>query len=114
MRRLLLAGVAVCLLGLPGAAHAQDRMSGALRRDIDFAKSKVYPALVNIQVIMQRFAGGRARRAPGAGSGVIVGPAGHVLTNFHVAGHTTRIVCTLPTGETVDADVVAHDPERRS
>jgi serine protease Do len=33
-----------------------------------------------------------------------------VLTNFHVAGHTTRITCTLPTGERIDADVIAHDP----
>jgi len=84
--------------------------SDELRADIDFAKSKVYPALVNIQVVGQSFSGGRSRKFPGAGSGVIVSPAGHVLTNYHVAGETTRIVCTLPDGETIQADVVAHDP----
>ncbi|MFH1998304.1 MAG: trypsin-like peptidase domain-containing protein, partial [Planctomycetota bacterium] len=82
----------------------------ALREDMEFAKSKVYPALVNIQVVMQSFSGGRARKFPGAGSGVIVSPAGHVLTNFHVAGETTRITCTLPNRETIEADVIAHDP----
>ena len=84
--------------------------SDELRADIDFAKSKVYPALVNIQVVGQSFSGWRSRKFPGAGSGVIVSPAGHVLTNYHVAGETTRIVCTLPDGETIQADVVAHDP----
>lgn len=83
--------------------------SDALRRDIDFARSKVYPALVNISVVAQQYSGGRTRRAPGAGSGVIVSAGGHILTNFHVAGHTTRITCTLPNGERIGADVVAHD-----
>jgi serine protease Do len=78
--------------------------------DIDFARSKVYPTLVNISVVVQSYSGGRVRRFPAAGSGVIVSAAGHVLTNFHVAGHTTRITCTLPSGERIDADTVAHDP----
>ena len=37
-------------------------------------------------------------------------PEGHVLTNFHVAGHTTRIDCTLTDGRVLPAVVVAHDP----
>jgi serine protease Do len=81
-----------------------------LREDLNFAKAKVYPALVNISVVGQRFSGGRSRKFPAAGSGVIVSPAGHVLTNFHVAGETTRIVCTLPSRETIEAEVIAHDP----
>src|SRR4029079_2056632 len=71
---------------------------------------QVYPALVNIIVVYQRFSEGRAERYPGAGSGVIVTPQGHVLTNFHVAGNTTRIDCTLTDGRVVSATVVAHDP----
>jgi len=81
-----------------------------LREDLEFAKSKVYPALVNIQVVGQSFSGGRSSKFPAAGSGVIVSPAGHVLTNYHVAGETTRIVCTLPDRETIEARVIAHDP----
>jgi len=60
--------------------------------------------------VARQFAGGRSQRGAGAGSGVIVSPAGHVLTNFHVAGHTTRITCRLPTCEAIDADVLEHDP----
>jgi serine protease Do len=103
--------VAVMLAALCSApAAAQIAAGDLLRRDIDFARSKVYPTLVNIAVVVQSYSGGRARRFPAAGSGVIVSAAGHVLTNFHVAGHTTRVTCTLPSGERIDADIVAHDP----
>ena len=73
-------------------------------------RDEVYPALVNITVVYQRYSEGRAERYAGAGSGVIVTPEGHVLTNFHVAGNTTRIDCTLTDGRVVAATVVAHDP----
>ena len=81
-----------------------------LREAIEFAREKVYPALVNISCVTQQHSGGRTQRFPSAGSGAIVSPAGHVLTNFHVAGDTTQIHCTLPNGEVIEADVVAHDP----
>lgn len=110
MKTVLVWIVAVCATLSSVPVAAQGTASDALRRDIDFAKSKVYPALVNISVVAEQYFGGRAQRAPGAGSGAIVSAAGHVITNFHVAGNTTRIVCTLPTGERIDADVVAHDP----
>lgn len=74
------------------------------------ALAVVYPALVNLTVVNEHFADGRALRGPGAGSGVIVTPEGHVLTNYHVAGDATRITATLTTGEILDAEVVAHDP----
>jgi serine protease Do len=98
----------VSLCATPG--QAQRNASDALRRDMEIARRKVYPALVNITVVTKYYAGGRAQRAPSGGSGVIVTPQGHVLTNFHVAGHSTRINCTLPSGETIEASVVTHDP----
>ncbi len=108
------------LLGLlSGSAAAQRRHPAAVPRrhpvaapqpSVDYARRKVYPALVNITVVMRYFTGGRAQRTPGGGSGVIVTPQGHVLTNYHVAGNTTRIVCTMTDGESVPATVVAHDP----
>ncbi len=82
----------------------------ALRQDIARAREKVYPALVNITVVTRYFSEGRSQRSPGAGSGVIVTPEGHVLTNYHVAGRSTRIDCVLPDGETMPATVVVHDP----
>ena len=77
---------------------------------VERAASLVYPALVNISAVAREFSEGRAMRFPAAGSGVIVTPEGHVLTNYHVAGNTTRLRCTLTDGAVYDADVVAHDP----
>ncbi len=78
--------------------------------ELDAARRKVYPALVNIAVVFRYFNSGRAQRAPAGGSGVIISPDGYVLTNFHVAGHTTHITCTLSDGEAMEARVVADDP----
>jgi len=100
------------LLALPTAvsAVAKERGEDELRRDMEFAREQVYPALVNIGVVARDYRGGRSERFPAAGSGVIVSPAGHVVTNYHVAGDATRIVCRLPSQEVIEADVLAHDP----
>ena len=74
------------------------------------AREAVYPALVNISVVGKQYQNGRMRRFPAAGSGVIVSPEGHVLTNFHVAGETTRITCKLPDGRVFNAEPIVLDP----
>jgi len=107
MRSLL---AVVVLLSTTAAQTVAQAPPDALRRDITRAREMVHPALVNITVVTRYFADGRAQRAPAAGSGVIVTPEGHVLTNYHVAGHSTRIDCVLPDGETMPASVVVHDP----
>ena len=38
---------------------------------------------------------GRELKREAAGSGTIITPEGHVVTNHHVAGKTKAIVCTL-------------------
>ena len=48
-------------LAAPGAAQAEVR--GDLRAAIASAKERIYPALVNIQVVAQEFGGGRAVRS---------------------------------------------------
>ncbi len=106
---------AVFLLGLlacfsPGVAQAEEGGGEKLRDAVAYAKQKVYPCLVNIGVVARQFRQGRETRGLGAGSGVIVSPAGHVVTNFHVAGDASRITCKLPTGEAIDADIVCRDP----
>ncbi|HLV81929.1 MAG TPA: PDZ domain-containing protein [Chthonomonadaceae bacterium] len=103
---------AIALAGAPAGAQriGQRPLSDSLRRDMNRAREKVYPALVNITVVYRYFDGGRALRSAAGGSGVIISRDGYVITNFHVAGHTTRITCTLPTGESLDAGVVCDDP----
>ncbi len=70
----------------------------------------IRPALVQLTVVSERYSEGRAVRYPSAGSGVIVSADGLVLTNYHVAGRSTRIQATLIDGDIVGVDVVAHDP----
>lgn len=99
------------LVALPAPAGAREAGDGEqLRAAVSFAKRRVYPCLVNISVVARQFSQGRETRGLGAGSGVIVSPAGHVVTNFHVAGDASRITCKLPSGEAIDADIVCRDP----
>ncbi|HEX5052147.1 MAG TPA: PDZ domain-containing protein [Planctomycetota bacterium] len=93
------------LLLQPLAAQQSD-----IKAQIDYAKSKVYPALVNISVVSKSYEGGRTVRRPSAGSGTVVSPAGHVITNYHVVEDAERVTCTLPTGEAIVAKVLAEDP----
>lgn len=108
-------GLSLLLLAAPAFAADAPKTSvpkavNAPKSELDEARHKVYPALVNIAVVFRYYDGGRAQRAPAGGSGVIISPDGYVLTNFHVAGHTTHITCTLSSGESLDAQVVADDP----
>jgi serine protease Do len=109
VRRYLLFGW-ILLIIVCGFAEGQKGSASTIRNELEAACKRVYPALVNITCVTRYFAGGRAQRNPSGGSGVIVTPQGHVLTNYHVAGRATLIICTLPNGETLEADVVAHDP----
>ena len=109
---LLIVLAAVVPMGLTDApANAGEKASGEqFRSAVAFAKAKVYPCLVNISVIARQFTQGREYRGLSAGSGVIVSPAGYVVTNFHVAGDASRITCGLPNGERIEADIVCADP----
>jgi serine protease Do len=110
MRRLfgLLMGFAI-LFSYSVQAQGRAALEDALRRDIERARERVFPALVNILVVDRYFDGGRAQYSLGGGSGVIVSPDGLVLTNYHVASDAVRLFCTLSTGERLEAEALYHD-----
>ncbi|MBI3927925.1 MAG: PDZ domain-containing protein [Armatimonadetes bacterium] len=83
---------------------------GELREDIRQARARVYPALVNLTVVSVQYQKGRPVQRVSGGSGVIVSPEGHVLTNYHVAGDAMKISGTLTDGRVRKAEVVGHDP----
>jgi Do/DeqQ family serine protease len=55
--------------------------------------------------------GEEAQRASSLGSGVIVSPAGYILTNHHVVEAADEIEVALPDGKRLLAKVVGNDPE---
>jgi serine protease Do len=100
-------GPLICALAFfsanPPAVRADDPQ-------IEQVIKRVYSALVRVRVVTTVPMGGRMEKFQAAGSGVIISPQGHVVTNHHVAGDATHILCDLANRETVEADLVATDP----
>ena len=74
------------------------------------AVDSVYPAIVRIEVVSEKGSGGRMMKSRSTGSGVIIGSDGIVVTNHHVAGKATRILCRLHNGEELVCDLIGADP----
>ena len=65
---------------------------------------------MRIHVVTYAYEDGREVKREASGSGTIITPEGHVLTNHHVAGRTRSIICTLANREEIPADLVGTDP----
>jgi len=98
------------VLSGPAAAQAPAASPGGQSAAIEAALSRVAPSLVRIHVVSVSHTDGREIKREASGSGTIITPEGHVVTNHHVAGKTRSIICTLPTKEEVAADLVGTDP----
>ena len=65
---------------------------------------------MRIRVVSEEPGPGRIIRVQGAGSGIIISREGHVVTNHHVAGNATYLVCDLPDQRDLPARLVGTDP----
>jgi serine protease Do len=101
--------VALVLSGTPAGAQTQ-AAAPAQSAAIQAALAKVAPSLVRIHVVTVSHNDGREIKREASGSGTIITPDGHVVTNHHVAGKTRAIICTLPTKEEIPAELVGTDP----
>jgi serine protease Do len=72
--------------------------------------ARVFPAIVRIEAISLRPYDGHLTKSWTAGSGVIITPEGHVLTNCHVSEDVDTFRCYLYDGQHVDAHRVGQDP----
>ena len=70
---------------------------------------RVGDAVVRIDVAQEVYVGGKRTLRRGIGSGVIIDDAGHVLTNFHVAGRSAELYVTLASKERIGAKLVGDD-----
>ena len=106
MRRVLTAILFSSVAASAAAQSIEADRSGA----VEAALAKVAPSLVRIHVVSIEYQDGRELKREAAGSGTIITPEGHVVTNHHVAGRTRSIVCTLATREEIPAELVGTDP----
>lgn len=98
------------LMGLATALAGCSGQEGGAQAAIHQARDRVYPALVMVMARWDVYQQGTRQRAGGSGSGTIIDPVGHVLTNFHVAGKADQIQCQLSNKEIVSARLVGADP----
>jgi serine protease Do len=80
------------------------------RSPVDVAVGQVKPSLVRIAIVEPAYYGGREQNFVATGSGTIITPEGHIITNHHVAGKAVRIMCTMPNREEIPARLVGTDP----
>jgi serine protease Do len=102
--------VSFTLFNASPSAELQQAGASQPAAEVELALSKVAPSLVRIHVVTVDQQDGREIKREASGSGTIITPEGHVVTNHHVAGKTRSIVCTLPTREEIPAELVGTDP----
>src|SRR5512139_108971 len=83
--------------------------SAAVDPKVEAAVQSVYPALVRIHVVSEEGGAGRMQKGRSSGSGAIISPDGHILTNHHVAGRATRITVRLADRQEIRATLVGTD-----
>lgn len=90
--------------------RSMDDLPVDVRDAIAAARDRVFPSLVNIEVVSVEYAGGKEQKNRSTGSGTIFTPQGHVLTNAHVTDRGKRFWCTLADKQRVPATLVGEDP----
>jgi len=97
------------LLAAPGGCGLRAPYPAATPRAVARVTKLVFPSVVRIDVKQENYAEGKRRLEAGIGSGVIIDPDGHILTNYHVAGRAAEIFVTLYNKERVPARLIGDD-----
>jgi len=108
-------GIALCIaIGIAwrGVAAAPSLAESIdFRRIIADAKSKVFPALIYVAPVVEEFGGGKREKREQGGSGVIIGPDGYAVTNWHVIERALTIRVLLFDGRATTAEKIGEDRE---
>ncbi|MFQ5428905.1 MAG: PDZ domain-containing protein [Phycisphaerae bacterium] len=118
--RVIVPFVGVCLAPIPllladpepsgPDRAATGELREELRRMIESARDRVFPALVNIHVSTVNYWGGKEHKGAATGSGTIISPEGYVVTNQHVTNKGKKFRCTLADKQEITAVLVGEDP----
>ena len=85
-------------------------LRSGVRSMVGTARDRVFPALVNIDVVVLEYQGGKEAKARQGGSGTIISPDGYVLTNAHVTDQGHKFWCVLSDKQRIPATLVGEDP----
>ena len=119
MRRtwmVLVVGISMFCVGCQEQS-AETTSSEAAAKSVDFrqivkgAETKVFPAVVFIKCLQENHDAGKKITSEIVGSGVVITPAGQVLSNWHVVDKAVEIRCLLSDGQAFDADVIGTDKD---
>ncbi len=122
--RLIFIGLSLLLFSR--ATQSQDSVYQSRQTAITNAIQKVSPAVASIDVVQLREYSTNSlfddpffrqlfpyelhrERVKSTGSGVVISPAGYVITNHHVIENALAIVVTLPGGNEYEADIIGSD-----
>jgi serine protease Do len=78
---------------------------------ISEAKATVFPAVVFIKPIVEKYQRGEKEAQQVTGSGVLISPEGDVVTNYHVDEKAASIRCLLYDGQYFEAEITGTDKE---
>ncbi|RJP80658.1 MAG: hypothetical protein C4522_07165 [Desulfobacteraceae bacterium] len=95
----------VVCAGIGYADSTPDKPEDSIKQAIRMVK----PALVKIHALSTSYHAGREIKSESTGSGTIISPDGHIITNHHVVGHAVRLRCTLSDNEEIEAEVIGTD-----
>lgn len=86
-------------------------LSGDVQEQVLNAKRSVAPALVHIRPVKEVFVQGQRQEVLTVGSGFIITRDGYVVTNEHVAGESSQVICVLSDNTELEARVIGTDPD---
>lgn len=87
--------------------------------DLTFAASKTINAVVHVKNTsiveesdswaLQFFYGDDSKKKVGTGSGVIISPDGHIITNYHVIENSSEVIVTTNDNKEYEAEIIGFD-----
>ena len=98
---------------------SQSNIGKSLLPDLTYAASKTIDAVVHVKNTsiveesdswaLQFFYGDDSKKKVGTGSGVIISPDGHIITNYHVIENSSEVIVTTNDNKEYEAEIIGFD-----